>query len=495
MLYLYLIFLFMKSERFFLFLLLVLFTLPGCVKDQVEDQIPLAEFTDTEKLNRFVVDAMQELYLWEDRTDWSKYTHEEVYRSYTNSYELFSQFVYKDDRWSSLTDDIDSWRSMLQGVSTTYGYTLVRGVFLNTGHYFAIVLYASPGSPAAMAGLKRGDLIVGINGKEITNSNYDQLYDSSSIAIQLGIPSEEGISLQPGLIRMNAVEMYENPVQDFRILETNGHKIGYLCYTAYIDASEAELQAVFGTFKAAGVTDVVLDLRYNGGGYARTAQVLSSILAPEAAVRGKETYLTQQWNELYNNYWRSIGRDHTEYFVDTLAVNMDLKRLYVLTSRNTASASEATVIGLKSYLDVTLIGDTTHGKYYGGYILSTDDYYSGFPGYNKADYQGIANWGMYIMVYRYANKNNYPNFSGGLAPEPDDLVKEDYLDLKPFGDVSDPLLGRALERITGEKYVQPRALAAVKRPAYRIFPDEIKSANPIKNRLIHTPPLPRSKVE
>ncbi|MDR0394615.1 MAG: hypothetical protein LBH77_05605 [Tannerella sp.] len=486
----------MKFERFFLFLLLVLFPLSGCVKDQNED-LPLKEPTDSEKLNKFVVDCMQELYLWESLTDWSQYANEETYRSYTDPYQLFGKFVYKDDRWSDLTDDIDSWKNTVQGISTTYGYTLAKGKFSNTGHYFAIILYVGSESPAAIAGLKRGDIIIGINEGDITEDNYENLFYSSSIAIQLGVLNREEntISILPGSIRMNAVEMYEDPVHTSRILEKNGHKIGYLCYTAYINTSEPKLQAVFGEFKAAGVTDVVLDLRYNNGGHARTAQVLSSILAPDAAVRRKDAYLTQQWNDLYSRYWSEIGQDHTEYFIDTLAVNMDLKRLYVLTSENTASASEATVIGLKPYMDVILIGTATHGKYYGGYILSSDDYYGGSAEYNKAYYQGIANWGMYVMAYRYANKNNYPNFSGGLTPEPGDLVAENLLDLKPFGDESDPLLGRALERITGEKYVQPRILSSGKKPSYRVFTNEIKSGNPIKDRPLHIAPLPRFRAE
>jgi hypothetical protein len=485
----------MKSERYFLFLWLVLFSSPGCVSDRVDDPLSPTGLTDSEKLNKFVVDCTQELYLWESLTDWSKYDNYDTYHSYTDPYELFGRFVYKDDRWSELTNDINSWKNTLRGISTTYGYTLIRGMFSNADSCFAIVLYTASGSPAAAAGLKRGDIIVGINGEAITEDNYADLFYRSSISVQLGAPDEEGVIRRlSGSVRMEAVEMYENPVHTCRIIERNGHTIGYLCYTAYINTSELELQAVFESFKAAGVTGVVLDLRYNGGGHARTAQVLSSILAPAAAVKRKDVYLTQQWNDLYNQYRSSMGTDYTEYFVDTLAVNMDLKQLYVLTSGNTASASEATVIGLKPYMDVVLVGDTTHGKYYGGYVLSVDDYYDSSAGYDGKYYRNISDWGMYIMVYRYANKDNYPDFSGGLAPDPDNQVEEDYFDLKPFGDESDPLLGRALERITGEKYVRKRSSSA-KMPSYTVFPDDIKSGNPLKGMLIHTGSLPRFQAE
>jgi C-terminal processing protease CtpA/Prc len=493
----------MKSEKLLLLLLLLPFALllpSGCTKEHLEKSDPpppLQEPTGTEKLNKFIVECTQDLYLWQSLTDWSKYANEETYRTDTDPQQLFRKFIYKDDRWSELTDDIDSWKNTLQGVSTTYGYTLIRGQFINTGHYFAIILYLTPGSPAALAGLKRGDIIVGINGGDLTRDNYAQLFSSATLTLQLGLLNSEGnISRQPDPIALTAVEMYEDPIHTALILEPDGHKIGYLCYTAYINTSEAKLQTLFGDFKSAGVTDIVLDLRYNGGGHARTAQILSSILAPAAAVKRKDTYLTRRWNDLYNQYWSATGQDLTEYFVDTLSVNMDLQRLYVLTTGNTASASEATIIGLKPYLEVILIGDTTHGKYYGGYALSVDDYYNGSPGYNKSYYQDVANWGIYLMAYRYANKNDYPTFSGGLAPAaPDDLVREDYYALKPFGDESDPLLSRALERITGKKPAQPRreASPSVKRSSYAVFPTEIRSGNPLRDHPVHISPLPPSR--
>lgn len=466
------------------------------MSDRTEDPLLLSGLTDAERLNKFVVDCTQEIYLWESLTDWSLYDNYDTYHSFTDPYLLFGKFLYAGDRWSALTSDIDSWKNTIRGVSTTYGYTLIRGKFSNTDRYFAIVLYAVAGSPAEAAGLKRGDIIVGINDEDVTANNYDDLFYASSISLRLGVLGEGGVIVpQPASLRMEAVEMYENPIRDSRIIEQGGHTIGYLCYTAYVDASEPELQAVFGSFKGAGVTDVILDLRYNTGGHARTAQVLSSILAPADAVKRKDVYLTQQWNERYSRYWKSAGRDPTEYFVDTLAVGMDLKRLYVLTSGNTASASEATIIGLIPYLEVILVGDTTQGKYYGGYVLSVDDYYEGDEGYVASDYRNIAGWGMYIMAYRYADKNGRPDASGGLAPDPDNLVAEDYFDLKPFGDVSDPLLGRALERITGRKSAQVRASSSPVNPSYTVFPDEAKSGNPLKGRLIHTAPSPRPQAK
>jgi C-terminal processing protease CtpA/Prc len=495
----------MNVERLLLYLFAAgLFVASGCSKDDISEGSDLSllpKLTDPEKINKFIVDCTQDVYLWEALTDWKKYNNYDTYQAYSGKkelhYELFDTLLYEDDRWSFLTEDVDGFQSSLQGISTTYGYTLILGKFTNTDNYFAIILYIYPGAPAEKAGLKRGDLIIGINGGDITAANYTDLYNSSSLSLRLGYVNTSGsISLQPGSIEMEAVEMYENPINTVRIIEKKGHKIGYLCYTDYIDTSERELLDVFAGFKAEGVTDVVLDLRYNSGGHAVTAKFLSSILAPRAVVKNKEIYLTQRWNDLYDQYWKESDRNNNEYFVDTLSVNMDLNRVYVLTTGNTASASEATIIGLKPYMDVVLVGKTTHGKYYGGYVLAIDDYYKSASGYNdnREQYLNISNWGMYIMVYRYANKNNYPDFSGGLAPEQDLAVEEDYFALKPFGDENDPLLGKALEKITGEKYVASPSLASRRLPSYTISPD-MDDKHIARKNLIHKPPLPTSRFK
>jgi C-terminal processing protease CtpA/Prc len=477
----------MYMKTVYLFAIL-LFVAPGCSDDRdptIEgvNDVPVSKLNDSEKINKFVVDCTQELYLWESLTDWKQYNTYDTYRSYADHRELFGKFLHEDDRWSELTDDIGGWQSSLQGISTTYGYVLAPAKFANKNTYIAIILFVYPGTPAEKAGLKRGDIIVKIGEDDITSSNYSGLYYSSRISLRLGVldVAAGAINLKPGSVDMVAVEMYENPVNTVRVIEKSGHKIGYLCYTDYINTSERELLSVFAGFKAEGVTDVVLDLRYNGGGHASTATLISSILAPYDAVKNKAVYLTQKWNNLYDQYWKSRGRDNNEYFIDTLSVNMDLNRLYVLTTENTASASEATIIGLKPYMDVILVGGATHGKYYGGYVLSVDDYYGDS---NKGHYQNVSNWGMYIMVYRYANRDNYPDFSGGLAPDQDLLAEEDYLDLKPFGDETDPLLGKALAKITGEQFVEKRSLAS-----YTVFPD-MQYRSSIKGKLIQTKPLP-----
>ena len=466
-----------------LFVVFLLFTV-GCNNDVFK---PDNDLNDSGRINKFIVSCVKNLYLWESETDWNMYDNYNTLSLYDNHYSLFNELMYKDDRWSMLTDNINELKAIISGVTLTYGYkiSIIRNTKDNS--LYALVLFTYPDTPASNAGIKRGDIIVGIDGEKITESNYRKLNNSSSISIDMGYYDGETIQKKQGeTVLLTAVETYENPILKYTVIERGAHKIGYLCYADYVIKSEADLIKVFSEFKDRGITDFVLDLRYNSGGTSQTAKMLSSILAPASTVRNKDVYMTKKWNNLF----MSIQDDDelNEYFDNTLPVNMDFKKLYVLTSDMSASASEATIIGLKSCMEVILIGDTTLGKYFGGYLLSPEDYYRIIPekGIKRDYYENYNNWGMYLMIYRFSNKNGYPQSVNGLVP--DILALEDELCLVPFGDKSDPLLGRALELITGEVYMKTFS-APVNRSLFSAERDKnVKRA--LDGKFIYTGDLP-----
>ena len=440
----------MKKLAYFLFnaWIVVAFLLTGCTKEPSNNLL-----STSERLNKYILEGVQVCYLWEAETDWNKYRKPNSYAQ-EDPYKLFSQLLYRDDFWSLLTDDMRSLESQFAGVSTTFGYTLsfYYNPFTNNNEVIAVVLYTSPHSPATNAGLKRGDIIIELNGSKLTTTNYRDLYVASSIQVRCGYMdvASKTIAPLPEVFDLSSVVMYENPINTYKIIEKEGNKIGYLCYTGFQQESEDELFQLFTEFKLAGVSDVVLDLRYNPGGYARTAQILSSILAPESAINNNSIYLEHYYNKWYTDYMKNNNYPLYDTFINSLPVCMNLNRLYVLTGKHTASASEATMVGLDPYMQVIQVGDTTSGKYCGGILLSPEDLYD-----DNSYYEAFSNWGMYIMIYRYANINGITSFSGGLVP--DILVEEDVFNLKPFGDEDDPLLGSALASITGVQYVEKRA--------------------------------------
>lgn len=431
----------------------------------------------TLKVNEFIYEGLRSEYLWENTINWNAID----LKKEKDSHAFFKRLIYKDDRWTSLTDNAEAWNQGFAGISTTYGFDLRFSYIGQTEELVAIVRYVYPGTPADRAGIRRGDLLLKLNGGPITVKNYADFYDKPTIVVNKGILKDKTLTAEPVGVAMTAVEMYQDPILKDTVINKDGHRVGYLCYSDYTERSTAELIKVFTRFKTAGVTDVVLDLRYNGGGYVSTARALCSILAPEAAMKKKERFLFKLWNENYMSYWKSKGRNDELYetFVDTLGINMNLNRLYILTGKGTASASELTLTGLTPYMDVVQIGDTTHGKFCGGIVLMPKHLW-----WDKSAsyYQEIKNWGMYVMIYKFSNKRN-DEFPRGFAPKY--VVKEYLLELYPFGDERDPLLGKALELITGKQVAKARSRRI--QPALRELP--IDNPNrPLNGKAIDTPP-------
>lgn len=431
----------------------------------------------TLKVNEFIYEGLRSEYLWENTINWNAID----FKKEKDPHAFFKRLIYKDDRWTNLTDNAEAWNQSFAGISTTYGFDLRFSYIGQTDELVAIVRYVYPGTPADRAGIRRGDLLLKLNGGPITVKNYADFYDKPTIVVNKGILKDKTLTAEPVGVAMTAVEMYQNPILKDTVINKDGHRVGYLCYSDYTERSTAELIKVFTRFKTAGVTDVVLDLRYNGGGYVSTARSLCSILAPEAAMKKKERFLFKLWNENYMSYWKSKGRNDELYetFVDTLGINMNLNRLYILTGKGTASASELTLTGLTPYMDVVQIGDTTHGKFCGGIVLMPKHLW-----WDKSAsyYQEIKNWGMYVMIYKFSNKRN-DEFPRGFAPKY--VVKEYLLELYPFGDERDPLLGKALELITGKQVAKARSRRI--QPALRELP--IDNPNrPLNGKAIDTPP-------
>lgn len=405
------------------------------------------------KANEFISSYMYEAYLWSDQIPKGIKPGEE-----SDPFAMLDKMIYKTfDRWTYVTDDAEAAMKEFQGVSTTFGYSLAFGRFSNSDALFAIVRYVVPdsptqNSPAAKAGLKRGDIILAFSGGNITEKNYMDLYNAKNISIQLGKEENGVISPQGNPIAITAVEMYEDPVNTYKVIETNGVKIGYLAYTGFLAESHKKLDEVFTSFKNAGVTDCILDLRYNPGGNAVTPPYLGSFLAPAANVLRGDLFLTEKWNSFYMSYYAQKGTDLNDYFNKKSVANLNLTRVFVLTTSGTASASEATISGLKPYLNVIKIGEKTHGKYCGAALLQpTID--------NKGTLDPlIKNWLLSMVIYKFVNKDGFTDFKDGIAPDYE--IKDDLFAAYPLGDTKDPMVAKAISLITGVQGAKSAVRAA-----------------------------------
>ena len=355
------------------------------------------------------------------------------------------------DRWTVLTNDLDSMTSSVEGLGLSFGYDLT-GMWADetqTSLVF-IVNYVAKDKPAAKAGLKRGDIIWTLNGKSITLDNYSDLYYASSVTLQV----QHGRNSQEiETVRMDANKDWEDPVLLDTTYTVGDKKVGYLVYNSFDVNTMETLPDVFRKFKEDGIEELILDLRYNGGGFVKTECELASMIAPFANVFAGDLFQTEVYNDILTEAWKD-QMDFKTYFStiheyknanynireDISDANVDLKKLYVIVTGGSASASEGLIVGLGPYMDITLIGGKTYGKYCAGYMLSPDDVYGSN---SKFDHSKIGNWGMYVMVSQFADKDgNNPAYPAGIPVDIE--VEDNVLDGFQLGDENETMLNAAL---------------------------------------------------
>ena len=398
--------------------------------------------------NQFVESLLTDTYYWNEETKSKIMSNSLTANGTTDPFEYFAKLLYFLDPWSYLIDDMATNNEQSSGTMTTFGYALNYYWYEgdNQNRYiYALVKFVYPGSPAEKAGLKRGDIIREINGSAIPYENYRNLFNVSSINLTVDIGRS---------ISMNAVYMYEDPIVYQDIIEKGGKKIGYLFYTDYLMGSLddsyrplRDLTDVFTRFKNESVDEVILDLRYNSGGSSLATNFLSHLLAPRTAIDNQDILRINVWNNKYRNdtvrfthpFTITSNNQTTEI---PLTANMDLERLYVLTSNRSASASEVTIMSLMPYLEVIPIGTATRGKSFGGPKTSAGQFQEEYK-----DNRYLDNWGAYILHYRFTNKDNYIFYPGGIPAQYE--VTENLYATYEIGDEKDPLLAKALAVITG----------------------------------------------
>lgn len=455
----------MKSIYVFLSALCLIGALSSCSTNDGDNEIPIDPpepegNTEIMYANQFARDVLSDIYLWSDEISADLNKLSGKFDPISIVKEIRYHTSWKEvDKWTMLTNDYTSFMNSVIGVETTFGYNLLLGKFSNTETYFFIISHVYQNSPAQRAGLKRGDIIVTLDNAEITEKNYMKALNSSSIILGMGISTGNGIELG-NKVQITATKMYEDPILVSKVFDCNGKKVGYLAYSSFNMISVPKLIDICKGFKAQGVKELILDLRYNGGGSVTTENILASMFAPESEVNAKGLYQTEIWNKKYTDYFKQHGQSTNTYFstsfeiedengvvktVSTEGANIGLTKIYGIISRYSASASESLLIGLMPFMDVELIGsENTHGKYCTGAVLSPSHIYKSD---NGVDYtpREIKNWGIYVMINRYADKNgNNPCMPYGL--EPTVKASDDPTEGHQLGDEQEPMLNVALAR-------------------------------------------------
>lgn len=417
------------------FLLLVF--LLSCKEDDPQPLSPDA------KVNNWILETMEFWYLWNDQLPASPNKN-------TDPETFFRSLLSSEDRFSWIQDNYQDLLNSLQGISKEAGYEYVLyRESESSNNVVAQVLYVKPSSPAEAAGLKRGDLITRVNDQQITVSNYQtvmtQVKENHTLRYKPLLVNEQQFDAEK-TVSLIAVQYAENPHYMDRILEVGGRKIGYYVYNFFATGTdgnrntyETEMASIFANFKSAGITDLVLDLRFNSGGSEDAANSLASFIGKgvdDTKVFARKSYNSQVEKEIVDD--PRYGPDFLVAKFTPKASNIGNQltggRVYVLTSSRTASASELVINALKPFMDVFLIGDVTYGKNVGSISLFEED--------NPAN-----TWGMQPIVVKVYNSLNQSDYGNGFTPNV--LNEDNSLYIYPLGDTREALLSQAIGQITG----------------------------------------------
>ncbi len=378
--------------------------------------------------NRWIQEVMEEIYLWEEEIpDGLDPT------AYSDPQDFFEKFIYEDDKWSWLSDDYDETVNLYSGVSTTSGLEYSLALLSDESSVIGIVDYSLKDSPADEAGIKRGDIFTRIDGTSLNiNNYYSLLTQGGSYTITLGY-IENNTIYESNTVNITEVENFqEDPIYVDTVFEVNGKKIGYLMYNTFLSSYTDEVDAVFANFKSQGVTDLIVDLRYNTGGSVAAEDSMANLIAPTSA--NNAIFQKEIWNDLYNSYYaQTYGSDYLNTRINISDNNINLSgQMIGITGPYTASASEGLLNGLDPLLNLTLIGDTTYGKYTAMTVIGDD--------------KSNPEWAIIPIIYKTTNKDGVSVKDGML---PDILLSDNPLDGYQLGNINETMLAKAIEQITG----------------------------------------------
>jgi carboxyl-terminal processing protease len=300
----------------------------------------------------FVRDTLQSFYYWYKELpnpDPASFASPEAYLEAVRYRPLDSSFSYVTSKASS-----DAFFSDSQFIGFGLSYKRTSDTELRLVQTF-------PGSPAADAGMDRGDSLLSVNGKAVADLLRTGEIATIFGAEQVGVVAELAWRDRQGQTRSAtlAKRLVTIPtVSQTAVLDGAGSRVAYIHLRNFVQPSVEALNAAFTEVRDAGATELVLDLRYNGGGLVSVAQHLAGLIAGPPLVG--QVFVQFTHND------KQAGRNAAYRFEDepeALAVT----RLVVIATRGSASASEAIINGLRPYLDVKVVGDTTFGKPVGQY--------------------------------------------------------------------------------------------------------------------------------
>ncbi|HYH14854.1 MAG TPA: S41 family peptidase [Flavisolibacter sp.] len=410
------------SKHHWLWIALISFSsLTACKKDNDEAPAPEPSLpisgSEAEKLKDTALLYSKDIYLWYKQipSSFNARSYDDLNEIMEGIRQYSSEpgFSGPVDRWSFAVDQ-NQWDNVSSGVGGDFG---INVFFREEGDLR--VSYVEKNAPAGRAGIHRGWKILKLNGNtNITTGNadfiIDAIYGSNSTSFTLQKPDNSTVD-----ITLNAGSYQENPIHLDSIYTAGSSKVGYMVFNSFLGDTIAvynEFAKVFNRFASAGVKEVIIDLRYNGGGYVTVQQKLANYLAPAAA--NGNLMMKQEFNDKYTRFnsadnFKKLG-------------NLNINRIFFIVSRSTASASELLINNLKPYMDVKVVGPSaTYGKPVGYFPIE------------------VGSWYIFPVSFKSTNKAGEGNYYNGI---PLTHRAADGLD-KDWGDIGEASLSSILTYI------------------------------------------------
>lgn len=412
-------------------ILAVLFLLVLMIScNRTDDEIPDFPEGSTEAVNVWVQDSMRRYYYWADQMPAKPDYH-------LPTKDFFKSLLAPQDRFSFIVNTADS-SSYPRSVRNMYGfdYTVLQ---LANGEVVTVIKLVLKNSPAMNAGLERGMIIKKINGVAITASNAEEL--TAAIPDQTVIQLTVGNWENGSIINEKNITVYygyslDQPLMS-KIFEQNNKKTAYLYIYDFPDGMTSALNQKFAEFKTEGVQELILDLRYNYGGSVSSSAALCSLIP--AGISANSPFIIYKGNknggEVKRTFSQQISYDSNALDFSVLHANsLGLNKVYVITSKSTASASEIVINNLKPYLQVIQVGDATLGKDMAGFVVE-----------DRRKPKKIT-WQMHPVIYKVFNASGEGNYTNGIAPQ---IQVNEYsaLPLRALGDPDEVLLSSVLHQI------------------------------------------------
>ena len=410
------------------------------------------------RIHQFIWTALNDFYLWQGEVEQlsddikpiGSATYNDLINSNPEPEAFFESLKHPEDKYSQIRSNYDDLMDNIRGIEASNGVEFILARYGSENGVLGLVTHILKESNAIDKDVKRGDIFIGVNGESLNMNNYRELLFGENLTYTLNMAdvNDNLISLNGKNITLNKQENFQtNPIQISRIIENGGVKIGYLMYNQFALGQDDELNSVFAEFKTNGVEELILDLRYNGGGVTTTALYLSGMITGQFE---GEIFSQSIWNKKVMKFYEDQNlMDRTrDLFVSTIGgqttINsLNLNRLFVITSGRTASASEMLINGLSPYINVVQIGGTTYGKNVGGLAVVYDYIDNNDPPTINPDHT----YGLSPITFRIANGEGFSDYADGLKPSNKLTLAEDFENMGVLGEITEPLLALAINEL------------------------------------------------